>query len=280
MKTILFPTDFTSNSVHASLYAALLAKKTGAKLIILHGYPVPTPIATEQQLIFDTEISVLKSEADATESLTSFIHKFTTDTHLPTTNIIQMIEYGLLSDVIIKVANTTDVDCIVMGTKGTGDAMDRWIGKNAQSVIEAVECPVWLIPEKTTIKQPMSIMYAADFEDNEALATKKMLDIARPLGASCHVIHIHEKFEKNTSKSIENELKKLETTFELDDITFKNLNHEGIVESLETYIKINKPDVLALAVYEKSFLSKICSSSFSQYFVEEASLPILTFKKR
>lgn len=280
MKTILFPTDFTSNSVHASLYAALLAKKTGAKLIILHGYPVPTPIATEQQLIFDTEISVLKSEADATENLTSFIHKFTTDTHLPTTNIIQMIEYGLLSDVIIKVANTTDVDCIVMGTKGTGDAMDRWIGKNAQSVIEAVECPVWLIPEKTTIKQPMSIMYAADFEDNEALATKKMLDIARPLGASCHVIHIHEKFEKNTSKSIENELKKLETTFELDDITFKNLNHEGIVESLETYIKINKPDVLALAVYEKSFLSKICSSSFSQYFVEEASLPILTFKKR
>ncbi len=280
MKTILFPTDFSANSVHASLYAAMLAKKVGAKIILLHGYPVPIPIATEQQLIFDTEISVLHSEADATANLAAFTHKFILDTHLPTSNITQMIEYGLLSDVIIKVATTTDIDCIVMGTKGTGDAIDRWIGTNAQSVIEAVECPVWLVPEKTPINLPKSIMYAADFEEDEALATKKVLDIAQPLGASSHVIHIHEKSEANTAKSIESEVNNLETTFGSEDVTFKNINREGVVDSLETYIKTNKPDVLALAVYEKTFLSKIFNSSISQYFVEEASLPILTFKKR
>ncbi len=280
MKTILFPTDFSANSVHASLYAAMLAQKTGAKIILLHGYPVPIPMATEQQLIFDTEISVLKSEADATENLAAFTQKFIADTHLPTTNITQMIEYGLLSDVIIKVASTADIDCIVMGTKGTGDAIDRWIGTNAQSVIEAVECPVWLVPEKTPINLPKSIMYAADFEEDEALATKKVLEIAHPLGASCHVIHIHEKFEVNTAKTIENEVNNLETTFESEDVTFKNLNREGVVDSLEIYIKTNKPDVLALAVYEKTTLSKIFNSSISQYFVEDASLPMLTFKKR
>jgi nucleotide-binding universal stress UspA family protein len=280
MKTILFPTDFSTNAIHASLYAAMLAEKTGAKIIILHGYPVPIPIAAEQQLIFDTEISVIKSEADATENLAAFTQKFITDTHLPTTNITQMIEYGLLSDVIIKVASTTDIDCIVMGTKGTGDAIDRWIGTNAQSVIEVVECPVWLIPEKTPINLPKSIMYAADFEEDEALATKKVLDIAQPLGASCNVIHIHEKFEVNTTKIIEKEINDLENTFGNEDVTFKNLNRDGVVDSLETYIKTNKPDVLALAVYEKSFLSKMFNSSISQYFVEEASLPMLTFKKR
>lgn len=280
MKTILFPTDFSTNSIHASRYAAMLAQKTGAKIIILHGYPVPIPIATEQQLIFDTEISVLKSEADATENLAAFTQKFIADTHLPTTNITQMIEYGLLSDVIIKVASTTDIDCIVMGTKGTGDAIDRWIGTNAQSVIEAVECPVWLVPEKTPINLPKSIMYAADFEEDEALATKKVLEIAHPLGASCNVIHIHEKFESNTRGNIEKEVSDLENTFGNEDVTFKNLNNEGVVDSLETYIKTNRPDVLALAVYEKSALSKILSSSISQYFVEEASLPMLTFKKR
>lgn len=280
MKTILFPTDFSANAIHASRYAAMLAEKTGAKIIILHGYPVPIPIAAEQQLIFDTEISVLKSEADATENLAAFTQKFIADTHLPTTNITQMIEYGLLSDVIIKVASTTDIDCIVMGTKGTGDAIDRWIGTNAQSVIEAVECPVWLIPEKTPINLPKSIMYAADFEEDEALATKKVLEIAHPLGASCNVIHIHEKFETNTRSNIEKEVSDLENTFGNEDVTFKNLNNEGVVDSLETYIKTNKPDVLALAVYEKSFLSKIFNSSISQYFVEEASLPMLTFKKR
>lgn len=280
MKTILFPTDFSVNAIHASLYAAMLAEKTGAKIILLHGYPVPIAIATEQQLIFDTEISVLKSEADAKENLSAFTQKFITDTHHPTTNITQMIEYGLLSDVIIKVASTTNIDCIVMGTKGTGDAIDRWIGTNAQSVIEAVECPVWLIPEKTPINLPKSIMYAADFEEDEAMATKKVLDIAQPLGAACHVIHIHGNLDSSTENNIEKQVNDLETTFGSEDVTFKNLNREGVVESLETYVKTHKPDVLALVVYEKSALSKIFSSSVSQYFVEEASLPMLTFKKR
>ena len=280
MKTILFPTDFSANSIHASRYAAMLATKTGAKIIILHGYPVPIPIANEQQLIFDTEISVLKSEVDATENLGVFTQKFITDTHLTSTNITQMIEYGLLSDVIIKVANSTDIDCIVMGTKGIDDAIDRWIGTNAQRVIESVECPVWLIPEKTPINLPKSILYAADFEEDEALATKKILEIAHPLGATCNVIHIHEKFETNTFNTIEKEVADLENTFGNEDVTFKNLNKEGVIDSLEVYIKTNKPDVLALAVYEKSFLRKMFNASISQYFVEDASLPMLTFKKR
>ena len=280
MKTILFPTDFSANSIHASRYAAMLATKTGAKIIILHGYPVPIPIANEQQLIFDTEISVLKSEVDATENLAVFTQKLITDSHLTSTNITQMIEYGLLSDVIIKVANTTDIDCIVMGTKGIDDAIDRWIGTNAQRVIESVECPVWLIPEKTPINLPKSILYAADFEEDEALATKKILEIAHPLGATCNVIHIHEKFETNTFNTIEKEVADLENTFGNEDVTFKNLNKEGVIDSLEVYINTNKPDVLALAVYEKSFLRKMFNASISQYFVEDASLPMLTFKKR
>lgn len=246
----------------------------------MHGYPIPIPIANEQQLIFDTEISVLKSEVDATENLGVFTQKFITDTHLTSTNITQMIEYGLLSDVIIKVANSTDIDCIVMGTKGIDDAIDRWIGTNAQRVIESVECPVWLIPEKTPINLPKSILYAADFEEDEALATKKILEIAHPLGATCNVIHIHEKFETNTFNTIEKEVADLENTFGNEDVTFKNLNKEGVIDSLEVYIKTNKPDVLALAVYEKSFLRKMFNASISQYFVEDASLPMLTFKKR
>lgn len=39
MKTILFPTDFSANSIHASRYAAMLATKTGAKII----YCMATP---------------------------------------------------------------------------------------------------------------------------------------------------------------------------------------------------------------------------------------------
>jgi nucleotide-binding universal stress UspA family protein len=279
MKTILFPTDFSTNAIHASKYAAMLATQLNAKVVLLHAYPVPIPILAEQQLMFDTEISVLQSEEDAKENLAVFTTKFIEDTNLPICNVTQMVEYGLLSDKIIEVAKSINADFIVMATKGTENAIDRWLDTNAQNVIESVECPVWFIPENAPLNLPQTIMYAADFENDEIGATQKLLDIAKPIGASCKVIHIHEYFDLNVANTVQEQVKELENKFEDDDISFKNLNRTGIVEGLETYIETHKPDVLALAVYEKSFLSKIFNTSISKHFIEEAILPMLTFKK-
>ena len=279
MQTILFPTDFSNNAIHASLYAGMLAKQLNAKIILLHGYPVPIPIVAEQQLMFDTEISVLQSEEDAKNNLAIFTDKFIEDTGLLVENTVQMIEYGIVPDIIINTAKLVNADFIVMPTKGTTSAVDRWLDTNAQSVIEAVECPVFLIPENTPINLPQTFLYAADFKDDEIVATHKLLDIAQPLGASCKVIHIHEYFELNIGGEIQAQVNELEKEFENDDVSFKNLNRTGIVEGLETYMQTHRTDILALAVYEKSFLSKIFNTSISKHFVEEAALPILTFKK-
>ncbi len=279
MQTILFPTDFSNNAIHASLYAGMLAKQLNAKVILLHAYPVPIPVITEQQLIFDTEISVLQSEEDAKSNLAIFTDKFIEDTGLLAENTVQIIGYGILPNIIINTAKVENVNFIVMATKGTANAVDRWLDNNAQSVIESVECPVFLIPENTPINLPQTIMYAADFEDDEIVATHKILNIAQPLGASCKVIHIHEYFELNIGSGVQAQVSELEKEFENDDVSFKNLNRTGIVEGLETYMQTHRTDVLALAIYEKSFLSKIFNTSISKHFVEEATLPILTFKK-
>lgn len=279
MKTILFPTDFSSNAIHASLYAGMLTKQLDAKIILLHVYPVPIPIVAEQQLMFDTEISVLQSEEDAKNNLAIFTDKFIEDTGLLIENTVQMIEYGIVPDIIINTCKLVNADFIVMPTKGTTNAVDRWLDTNAQSVISSVECPVFLIPENTSINLPQTILYAADFEDDEMVATHTLLAIAQPLGASCKVIHIHEYFELNIGGEVQAQVNELEKEFENDDVSFKNLNREGIVEGLETYMQTHRTDVLALAVYEKSFLSKIFNTSISKHFVEEAALPMLTFKK-
>ena len=279
MQTILFPTDFSNNAIYASLYAGMLAKKLNAKIILLHGYPVPIPIVAEQQLMFDTEISLLQSEEDAKNNLAIFTDKFIEDTGFLVENTVQMLEYGIIPDIIINTAKTVNADFIVMPTTGTSSAIDRWIDTNAQSVIESAECPVFLIPENTPINLPQTILYAADFEDDESIATHKLLAIAQPLGASCKVLHIHEYFELNIGGEIQAQVNELEKEFENDDVSFKNLNHTGIIEGLEAYMQTHRTDVLALAVYEKSFLSKIFNTSISKHFVEEAALPILTFKK-
>jgi nucleotide-binding universal stress UspA family protein len=176
-------------------------------------------------------------------------------------------------------AEAIKADMIVMGTQGASDIMDKWLGTHAQEVIKTAECPVFTIPKNVPIDYPQRILYAADFKEDEILATKKLLHIAKSLEATCKVIHIHEYFEPNIGHTVEETIKELEEKFKNEDITIQQLHRTNIIKGLEGYIKTYKPDVLAMAIHEKSFLSNIFDTSITRHFIQEAKLPMLTFKK-
>ncbi len=279
MKTILFPTDFSENALHASQYAGMLARRLDTKVILLHSYSVVAPMAAEYPLSFDMDNSVLQYSKNAQSGLQSFTERFIQLTGLPIEQITQMVEYGLVSDIIVSTAKAMNVDLIVMSTNGASNIFDKWLGTNAENVMESAECPVLIIPENTPITPPQMIMYAADFKEDEAAATHKILEITKPLGATCKVVHIHDYFEMNISRTVKEMVGDLKNEFQNEDVTFKDLNRKEVVKGLETYIRTHKPDILALAIYEKSFLSKIFDASISKHFVLEAKLPILIFRK-
>ena len=277
MKTILFPTDFSANAIHAAQYAGMLATQLKAQVVLLHAYPIP--VISDQEIVFDTEISVLQSEKEAAQNLEFFANKFMEDTGLVADQITQMVEYGATATIILDVAQKTNADLIVMGTKGTTNAIDRWIGTNARDVMQSAACPVWIVPQNAPLHYPRHIMYAADFKEDEVAATHKIVALAKPLGATCRVVHIHEYFEMSVGQTVEETVAELEEEFKNEDVSVKNLNRNGIIDGLETYIKAQKPDVLALAVYDKSFLSRIFERSVSGHFVQAAKLPMLIFRK-
>jgi nucleotide-binding universal stress UspA family protein len=280
MKTILFPTDFSENAIHASLYAGMLARRLDAKIILLNVYPVyvPMPAMAESPMVYDTgEMSMREKKAE--RDLRLFTENFIKNTGLPFEQVKQMTESGFVSDVIIEIAKKKEVDAIVMGTKGASNVLEKWIGSAAEKVTELAECPVWIIPKNALINPPQTILYAADFKEDEIEATHKLLAIAKPLGAFCKVVHIHEYFELNIFQTPKETIKDLQHEFENEEVTFKDLNRKKIIEGLETYIKNHKPDVLALAIHKESLLSKIFKKSISKHFVYEANLPMLIFRK-
>lgn len=279
MKTILFPTDFSNNALHASQYAGMLARRYDAKVILLNIYEMTVPVVSEFQMTYDTDNMIVQRGKDAEQNLQFFTDKFIINTNLPPEQISQMVEYGLVSDVIIDIAKKMNVDLIVMGTKGASNTIDRWLGTNAENVMEAAQCPVWIVPENTLLTLPQTIMYAADFKEDEVTATYKVLSMAQPLGATCKVIHIHDYFELNVDKTVKQTVAELKDEFQNFDISFKDINREEILKGLETYVRTHKPDVLALAVYEKSFFSKLFNSHITQHFIQDAKLPMLFFKK-
>ena len=277
MKTILFPTDFSNNALHASQYAGMIAKGMNANVVLLNVYSIPT--ISEYQLPSEIENFINLNKSIAANNLREFTVKFIKRTGLSEDRIKQRIEYGYIADKILDTARKIEADIIVMGTKGASNILDKWMGTNAENIMKIAECPVWIIPQNTIIEYPQKILYAADFQEDEIFATNRIMKIAKPFGAVCHVVHIHDYFEMNTAQYVERTIHQLKNEFDKEQVTVTNLNRANIIEGLETYIKTHKPDVLALAVHEKSFPSKIFNTSITEHFVEEANLPILTFRK-
>lgn len=278
MITILFPTDFSKNATHASLYAGMVARGMNAHLILLNVYSIP--MATEYQIPYDVDEFLRISKEAAEENLQEFARELIKATGISHNKVREITDYGQTSDTIIKVAQTEKVDFIMMGTKGVSNMLDKWLGTNAQNVLEAAECPVWVIPENAPLNYPKLIMYAADFKEDDILATHKVLEIAKPLRATCKVIHIHDYYEPISNRTVKEMVSEFNHEFvDEDDVTIKNINRQEVYDGLKTYVRTHKPDVLALAVYHKSFLSKIFERSITEHFVQTGNIPLLTFRK-
>ena len=278
MRTILFPTDFSKNAIHASLYAGMIARAMNAHVILLNVYSIPMVI--ENQPAFDVNEFLKISKKAAEDKLQEFVQEFIMSTGISNNKVREITEYGQTSYSIVKIAQSENVDLIMMGTKGVSNILDKWLGTNAQNVLESADCPVWIVPENAPLDYPKAIMYAADFKEDEILATHKVWEIAKLLGATCKVIHIHNYYELISKRTVMEMVSELNHEFEdEDEVTIKNINRVEVYDGLKTYVRTHKPDVLALAVHHKSFLSKIFERSITEHFGQVGSVPLLTFRK-
>lgn len=278
MKTILFPTDFSENALQISDYVGMLATKFNANVVLLHVYSVP--IITEYQTPYNLDDFTEEIKEISKKNLEDFADRLTETTGLKRDQILHKIEYGFVGDVITETAKNINADMIVMGTKGASNVLDKWLGTTAQTVMKQAECPVWIIPDKAKVNYPQKFLYAADLQEDEVMATQKLMEFVKPFNASCKIIHINEKFEFNAGHRVEASIDDLKEKFKDDDNVFvRNIKRDDIVEGLETYIQSYKPNVLVLAVHDKSFLSRIFEQSITNHFVFHADLPMLILQK-
>lgn len=278
MKTILFPTDFSENAIHASEYAGLLASKYDANVVILNCYSAP--IMEEYQPLYNINDFTIEMKNLAEKRMNDFKEEFIKISGLDKSRVSQKVDYGSVADVICEMAESINADMIVMGTKGASNTIEKWIGTIAQAVMKQAMCAVWIIPKKAKLNYPQKFLYAADLQEDEIGASQKLMEFVKPFEANCKIIHINDKFELNVGHKVEVTINELKEEFKDDDNVFvRNIKRDDIVEGLETYIQTYKPDVLVLTLHDKSFFSEIFEQSITNHFVYHADFPILIFRK-
>ena len=141
--TILVATDFSETSRSAVDYAATQARMTGARMLIVHALPVPSPEQGEGMLYS----GVGREDLQAAEQQLKAI-----EPDAPEIRVEHRLVSGKPADAILKLASDEDVELIVVGTHGRTGLMRVLMGSVAEQVVRHATCPVVIIkvPEALT----------------------------------------------------------------------------------------------------------------------------------
>jgi nucleotide-binding universal stress UspA family protein len=138
-RTILHPTDFSSGSAAAFVYACELARDYDARLVVLHAFGLVAPVGAEGVIVppDPNELrEVARKELDAVRPPD------------PAIRVERVVREGPSTHVILEAASEFQADLIVMGTHGRTGFRRLVLGSVAEEVLREAPCPV------LTVKAP------------------------------------------------------------------------------------------------------------------------------
>lgn len=191
-KEIVFPIDFSKQSIDACPYVAALAHRLEARLTLVHvveGLPPGSSPLDRLYIGDDSELNRRMQQANA--ALAAFRRQYT-----PQGPSEIRVLVGDPSSCIVNYGGERDGRMIVMPTRGFGPFRQMLLGSVTAKVLHDSRCPVLTGPHLEAAIHPTNwfelrrIMcaMALDWETDEAL--KVSAELAHQLGADLIAMHV------------------------------------------------------------------------------------------
>ncbi|MGS0527070.1 universal stress protein [Zobellia nedashkovskayae] len=153
MRTVLIPTDFSDNAMHAIDHALNLYKCERTTFYFLHAYAdeVYGPFKKSGESIKTTE-KIIKNKTE--EALKKLILEVKDKTQNPKHSYESVFAFESLVDSVNDFVNQANIDLVVMGTQGQTADKKITFGSHTVQIFKYVKCPVLAIPQNYTYQQP------------------------------------------------------------------------------------------------------------------------------
>jgi nucleotide-binding universal stress UspA family protein len=169
IQTILHPTDLSPASAFAFHLACALSRDYGARLIVLHVVLPPSAVAYRQMVLqgeFDGSYQRLRAELEAIRPSDATIR------------VEHRLQEGDAATEILRVAQETQADLVVMGTHGRV-GLGRLMGSVAEKVVRQACCPVLTVRAPLPSVSPTPAVEARDQIGREGGAPVPVADMDR-----------------------------------------------------------------------------------------------------
>lgn len=269
MKTILVPTDFSSNANNALKYANAFAQATDNKIVLLHSY-IPILGKYNRGIVAEENARVQKVSQKNLENLCNKYAKVSCDALLTISDPIETI---------LEVSQKSKYNLIIMGTHGASGLVQLLFGSNTSGVISKSTVPVLAIPQRYRFKKINTIVYASDLK-NTINELKHIIPIAKELDATIEILHLNYGYNptNDEKKTLEKKIKSLSYK-KIRLVEQKATLEQTMDEQLKKYLVKHKPQILVMFPEEKSWFDKIFISSKTEEMANQLKLPLLSIRK-
>jgi len=277
MKTILYATDLTEHSTLALKYAYKLSSRLNAKLLVLYVHEMDHIRISVSRPAAQIEYHVIKEQ---TEILTSYCVKHL---NVPVDNKklqVEVIQNDSVSNGILEKTKDIETDIIIIGRKDKHTNRGLLVGNIGKGLQEKVPCPLLIIPNSIKNTSIKNILYATDFEEADILALKKLVPLAKTLGANIHIVHISTEKEYAGKEQMEWFKEMLRQEIDDTNIDFVLIFSDEIQDKLKVHANTIGADLLVLLEREeKGFFKKIFHISLVAKMEEHIAIPLLTYNE-
>jgi len=271
MKSLLVPTDHSTNANNAIRYSNNLAKSLKAKITLLHAYP---PMIGRYNIIpgLVAEDAAIQKK-DNEKKLEKIKSKYLT---APTKSIVKI---GEPIDEIIETAEKTKAQLIIMGTQGATGLKKILFGSNTVDVIAKSNTPVLAIPKNYRFKTVKTIVYTTDFQ-NTINELKHIVPIAKQLNATIEVLNL--KYKQDNTKSKKEDIAK--SISKLSYKKIKMIEQKATIEipmneQLKKYLLKRKPEMLVMFPEKRNWFDSVFIGSKTEDLATQLKLPLLSIRK-
>ena len=276
MINILVPTDFSDAAKKALEYAVFVAKKTKAKLVILHIYHIPV-------------ISAIRSYAPSPE-------KVREDARLAEEKLnnlenemmgLNEINYSTKSLPMYWLTEIPDIiqdqhaDLIIMGTNGASGLKKVILGSNTAKVIDISVCPVLAVPVNAKCTKIENIGFAIDREFVEHLTTFDFLVwFVKQFNALVDIFHVNGPDQDIDHGPHQININRLREYLDTIEHSYNEIADKDVEAGIQQYVQEKNIDLLALMHRSRGLFERLFKKSISETLSYHASTPLLVISEK
>jgi nucleotide-binding universal stress UspA family protein len=298
MKKILVPTDFTPIADKALDFAVQIAKQAKAEIYLTHTSELLNSNLKDNQSLKKDHKKGLDNPASKNQTLLANRIQETWPITIHT-----KIYNGNVPDSILKAAEESEADMIIIGTRGETKFTERIFGSTTSDILGKPKVPVvivspltkWYTTSKLTSATTReegekftldTILFATNhFEKNTDLLNP-IVDVAKLFASTVHVaVFLDTDFAKAydyiyNGTELNRYIDFLQRTY--PDVSFKGELLEGadFESTLEKYNEENAIDIIAMITYPKSFWDRLLKKSVTKEVAFNSKVPVIAISGR